>query len=74
MGGIQRRTKRVAWNWAIVEEAWTLEKVTAWSNAPDLVANTVDLSHPKDGYEVLMFPDASDNYCMGEFLVAVPKS
>ena len=26
------------------------------------MVNAVALSHPKDGYEVLMFPDASDNH------------
>ena len=35
------------------------EQVAAWINAQDLVANAVALSHPKDGYEVLIFPDAS---------------
>ena len=33
MGKIQRRTKRVASNRAIAEEAWTLERVSAWSTA-----------------------------------------
>ena len=62
MGVIQRQTKRIASNRAIAEEALTLEQVAAWSTAQGLVANAVFLSHPKDGYEVLMFPDASDNH------------
>ena len=61
MGGIQRRTKQVASNWAIAEEAWKREQMDAWSNAQDLVVNAVALSPLKDGYEVLMFTDASDN-------------
>ena len=53
MGRIQRRTKRVALNHAIEEEAWTLEQLAAWSNAEDRVAKAVALTHPKDGYEML---------------------
>ena len=34
------------------------------------MVNAVALSHPKDGYEVLMFPDASDNH-LGSFLTQV---
>ena len=56
MGGIQCRTKRVASNWAIAEEASTRDQVAAWRNAQNLVANAVALSHLKDEYEVLMFP------------------
>ena len=73
LGGIQRRTKRVVSNRAIAEEAWKRERVTAWSNAQDLVATAVALSHPKDGYGVLMFPDASDNH-WGSFLTQVPTA
>ena len=59
--GTQRRTKRVASNRAIAEKAWALEQVAAWSTSQDLVANGVASSYPKDVYEVVMFPDASDN-------------
>ena len=62
MGGIQRRTKRVASNRAVVEEAWNNEQVAAWSGEHDLVTNAVAFSHPKDGYEVLIHPNASDNH------------
>ena len=72
-GGVQRRTKRVASNWAIAEEAWKREQVAAWSIAQGLVANTVAWWHPKDGYEVLMFPDASDNH-WGFFFTQVPTA
>ena len=37
------------------------------------MANAVALSHPVEGYEVLMFPDASDNH-WGSFLTQVPKA
>ena len=73
LGGIQRRTKRVASNRAIAKEAWKREQMATWSNAQDLVANAVDLSHPKDGFEVLMFPDASDNHWRS-FLMQVPTA
>ena len=73
VGGIQRRTKRVGSNRAIAQEAWNGEQVAAWSNAQELVANAVALSHSKDGYEVLIFPDASDNH-WGSFLTQVPKA
>ena len=62
MGGYQRRTKRVASNQAIAEEACKREQMAAWKNAWDLVADAIALSYPKDGYKVLMFPDASDNH------------
>ena len=73
MGGIQRRTKQVASNRAIAEKAWNREQVAAWSNAQDLVVNAIALLHPKDGYEVLIFPDASDNH-WGSFLTQVPTA
>ena len=44
--------------------------MAAWSNAQDLVANVVIFSHPKDGYDMLMFPDAFDNH-WGSFLTRV---
>ena len=62
IGRIQRWTKRVASNREFAEENWNHEQAAAWSNTPDVVANAVALSHPKDVYEVLMFPDASDNH------------
>ena len=47
--------------------------MAAGSNAQDLVADAVALSHPKDGYEVLMFPDASDDHGR-DFLTKVPTA
>ena len=44
--------------------------MAAWSNAQDLVANAVALSHPKDGYGMLVFPYACDNG-WGSFLMQV---
>ena len=38
-----------------------------------MVANTVALSHSKDGYEVLMIPDAPDNH-WGSCLTQVPAT
>ena len=61
MGEIQRRSKRIALNRAITEEVWKREQVAAWSNAQDPVANAETLSNTKDGYKVLMFPDAADS-------------
>jgi len=73
MAGNPRRTKRVASNRAIPPEAWTPDLVAAWERAQDLVANAVTLYHPRDGYVVLMFPDASDEH-WGSFLTQVPES
>ena len=73
LGGIQRRTKRVASNQVTVEEAWKREQVATWSNAQNLVANAVALQHPKDGFEMAMFPDTFDNH-WGSFLTQVPKA
>ena len=73
MGGIQRRTNRAASNRASAKKAWKREQVAAGSNAQDLVADAVALSHPKDGYEVLMFPDASDDHGR-DFLTKVPTA
>ena len=73
LGGVQCRTKRVASNRAIAEEAWKREQMAAWSNPQDLVANAVALSHPKNGYEMLMFTDTSDSHC-GSFLTQVPTA
>ena len=72
MEAVHRQTKRVSSNRVFAEEGWKREQVAVWSNAQGLVANTVALSHPKDGYEVLMFPDASDNHWRS-FFDAGPK-
>ena len=58
---------------AIAEEVWKREQVASWSNAQDLVANAVASSHPMDGFEVLMFPNGSDNH-WGSFLTQVPTA
>ena len=70
---IQRQTKRVASDRAVAEEAWKREEVATWSNAQYLVATAVALSHPKNGYKVLMFPDASDNH-WGSVWTRLPKT
>ena len=46
--------------------------IGAWDAAQDLVTHAVALSHPKPGWEVLMFPDASDKH-WGSFLTQVPQ-
>ena len=72
MAGNVRRTKRVAMNRAISAEAWTNPEAKAWNAAQELVAQAVALSHPRDGYAVLMFPDASDEF-WGSFVTQVPQ-
>ena len=72
MAGASRRTKRVARNRVIQEDAWTAERVRAWRAAQDLVAQAVPLYHPRPGCVVLMFPDASD-FHWGSFLTQVPE-
>ena len=57
MAGASCRTKRVARNRVIQEDAWTAERVRAWRAAQDLVAQAVPLYHPRPGCVVLMFPD-----------------
>ena len=41
---------------------WTSGLIGAWEAGQDLVAPAVALSHPKPGWAVLMFPDASDEH------------
>ena len=72
MAGASRRTKRVASNRVIQEDAWTAERVRAWRAAQDLVAQAVPLYHPRPGCVVLMFPDASD-FHWGSFFTQVPE-
>ena len=72
MAGASRRTKRVARNRVIKEDAWTEDRVRAWRAAQDLVAQAVPLHHPRPGCVVLMFPDASDLH-WGSFLTQVPE-
>ena len=62
MAGAKRRTKRVASNRAMSAGKLTLELIGPWDAAQDLVAHGVALSHPKPGWAVLMFPDASDEH------------
>ena len=71
MVGAKRRIKRVAYNRAISAGQWTSEFIGVWDAAQDLVAHDVALSHPKPGWLVLMFPDASDEH-WGSFLTQVP--
>ena len=72
MRGNVRRTKRVAMNRAIPTDAWTASVAQAWTDAQALVAQAVNLSHPREGYAVLMFPDASDEF-WGSFVTQVPQ-
>ena len=44
---------------------WTSELIGAWDAAQDLAADAVTLSHPKPGWAVLMFPDASGESSSG---------
>ena len=52
---------------------WTNPEAKAWNAAQELVAQAVTLSHPRDGYAVLMFPDASDEF-WGSFVTQVPQN
>ena len=62
MAGATRRTKRVASNRTISAGEWTSELIGAWDAAQDLVTDAVALSHMNPGWEMLMFPDASDEH------------
>ena len=72
MAGAKRRTKRVASNRAMSAGKLTLELIGPWDAAQDLVAHPVDLSHPKPGWTVLMFPDAFDEHRVS-FLTQGPQ-
>ena len=72
MVGAKRRIKRVAYNRAISAGQWTSEFIGVWDAAQDLVAHPVDLSHPKPGWTVLMFPDAFDEHRVS-FLTQGPQ-
>ena len=71
MAGAKSRTKRVASHRAISAGEWTSELIGARDAAQDFVARAVALSHPKTGWAVLMFTDASDGN-RGSFLTQVP--
>ena len=71
MAGAKRRTKQLESNRAISAGEWTSELIGAWDAAQDLVAHAVALSHPKPGWTVLTFPDASDEH-WGSFVLQVP--
>ena len=71
--GNVRRSKRAASNRIIDDSAWTFRRGQAWHAAQDLVAHAVTLSHPKEGYEPLMFLHASDLH-RGSFLTQVPAA
>ena len=55
-----RRTKVVAKRKLLVSEDWTPERVRSWEAVRRLLRDIVQLSYPKPGWRVLMFPDASD--------------
>ena len=63
----------MASNRIIDDSAWTFQRGQAWHAAQDLVTHAVALSYPKQGYEVLMFPDSSDLH-WGSFLTQVPEA
>ena len=72
MAGAKRRIKRVAYDLEISAGERASEQTEAWDATQDLVAHDVALSHPKPGWAVLMFPDASDEH-WEIFLTQVPQ-
>ena len=72
LAGAKRRTKRVASNRVVSAGDWTSGLIGAWEAAQDFVAHAVALSHPKPGWAVFMFPDASDEH-WGSFRTQVPQ-
>ena len=62
LAGHKRRTKLVASNRAMSAGDWTSGLIGAWEAAQDLAAHAVALSHPKPGWAVLMFLDASNKH------------
>lgn len=73
MASTPRRTKREASRHGIKREAWTNGIVETWTTAQDLVAHEISsLWHPKDGCDVLVFPDPSDEH-WESLLTQVPQ-
>ncbi|CAN0065761.1 unnamed protein product [Sphacelaria rigidula] len=72
-GHMVGNVRRVASNRTIKDAAWTFERAQAWRAAQDLVAHAVALSHPKKGYKVMMFPNASDLH-WDTFVTQVPRA
>ena len=73
MAGAARRTKRVDKDRANPPASWTEGRLKAWADAQDLVSHAVTLHHPRPGYHVLMFPDASECH-WGGFVTQVPDA
>lgn len=57
-----RRTNRLVSNCSIVGKTWIPEVAKAWSDARDLVAHAVASPYSHEGYGVLKFPHAPDEY------------
>ena len=66
-----RRTKRVAARRVIDSSEWTDERAAAWDAVRVWVREAVPLNHPKPGFSVMMFPDASDKF-WGSCITQVP--
>lgn len=39
------------------------ESIKAWSGAQDVVKHDGEMSHPRDGYAMLVFADAFNEFC-----------
>lgn len=66
------RQVRVVMNRAIAASAWVAGRAKACSDSRDLAMHAVELSHPRDGCVVVMFPNASDEFWR-YFLTHVPQ-
>lgn len=61
MASAQRRTRGITSDRAIQRGAWTADVVEVCT-VEDFTAHAVALSHPKDGFAVLIFPNASGEH------------
>ena len=55
-----RRTRQVATRRPLTEQDWDDDRINAWETLRRLLKELVQLSYPKPGWRVLMFPGASN--------------
>ncbi|CAM9877797.1 unnamed protein product, partial [Chrysoparadoxa australica] len=72
MDGQRKRTKQAAFRLAISAAEWTADCESSWLGVKSLLEEAVMLAHPREGWALLGFTDASDMF-WGTMLTQVPK-
>ena len=57
-----RQKRRVVDHRTLATGEWTPERNAAWDRVRQRLAEPVPLCHPREGYQVLVLPDASDSF------------